>query len=997
MKRWHILLMITLTISLSFGDWVSFKTGKRNASFTEKSDMVHNTNIQVTPNSCNVSIEIPGAFRTGPDHRDERLLKGTETFSVYGSSFKITNTNINGTFRPEKQGLPDLPFIRFQILVPYSVTAESITITPHSENYRELEGTYEVSPIQEQLWASYYAHVHKDNRTFQKNTTVYTTNDYFTHTMEHEIAICHGYKLLEIRYCPMKYNPVTKKILATDKVDFSVKYNGVVRNKVQKPNLFTNAIYRSSIDGITGKMKQPHYRIPRGGKYAIVTAGPFLESNVVDEYIAYRKEQGFEHVKTIDGSGQANGVTNELKTLYTSGLDFVLVIGDESIISPPANEGGDKYHFKPWSRLEGTDILEDVCLSIYLCANDNEFTRIFNRQKWHEEGGEWTSTFMCLAGAEGNENPMGRFSSGHYATRNFDKPDGPYGYKVNRVYACNVVPTQGYGGKFNIPGPFPWEAWVDQQKPWYTNGTEATNLIYKYWNEGAFMIQHRDHGQIAGPAKPKIRMSNAITSKSSPFFLSVNCLTGNYKGKHSNNFAYKTQQNGEIGTCATLAPPPVTYSGDNDLYTMAIYAGMFPENEPPERQLGMAHIFGHLKSSTHSRTYMHIWGDAMTTLSIGDMSPFIKVTTPGNGSEVEQNSVCTIKWADNIKGKVKIELYKGNSVEKVLTKEVASNGSFEWSVTTNDKVGDNYKIKITSIDDPALSHMTDQPFKIIPEFIITQFPYVKNLDNLTKDTEILPEKWVQLADDELQWTVWSGKTPTKEPDQGAATGADGDNTSGTGIYMYVESSGSNNPGKKAYCISPKFNISKVNDPKMSFAYHMFSDNEGKDEMGDLYLDISVDGKWNEGVVHISKNQTDKWHTKEVDLDKFKGKRVIFRFRAITGTGWASDICIDDIRVDGEMVGVDHVKLSALPQVFNVRVQDNQLYYQIPGVKGQKYPVSIKLYNMQGKMIKQLVNGSRLAGYHSMKVNSNLNIASGLYLCKMTSGKFTKTVNFKLMK
>jgi hypothetical protein len=506
------------------------------------------------------------------------------------------------------------------------------------------------------------------------------------------------------------------------------------------------------------------------------------------------------------------------------------------------------------------------------------------------------------------------------------------------------------------------------------------------------MIQHRDHGSISGPAKPQIRMSPTVTTKCSPFFLSVNCLTGNYKGNHSSNFAYKTQQTGEIGTCATIGPPPVTYSGDNDLYTMAIYAGMFPEGgQPPERQLGMSHVFGHLKSQSHSRTYMHIWGDALTTLSIGDMEPFIKVTTPNENLDVEQNSVCMVGWADNIKGKVKIELLKGTAVNKVLINETESNGKFEWNVPEDQPLGNDYKIKITSIDDPTLSHTSEQPFKVIPEYIISKYPYTLNLDNLTSGSDILPEKWTQLDDDNFNWTVLSGPTPSK---QYKTTGPDADHTTNSGNYIYMEASDPNFPGKKANIISPKFDFRNLKDGTFQFYYHMFSDSL---HMGELHLDIAVDGQWTNDVVVLNKeNYGDQWNLQEVPLNNYRKNRVVFRFRGITGKSYASDICLDDFKIDGEVVSITNT-MSKLPSTYNFHIQGQRLFYQIPGNGTKHYPVSIKLYNLHGKMVKELVNENLKSGFYSINLQNNIQLAAGIYQCRMKSNKFVKTLNLSIIK
>jgi hypothetical protein len=55
-----------------------------------------------------------------------------------------------------------------------------------------------------------------------------------------------------------------------------------------------------------------------------------------------------------------------------------------------------------------------------------------------------------------------------------------------------------------------------------------------------------------------------------------------------------------------------------------------------------------------------------------------------------------------------------------------------------------------------------------------------------------------------------------------------------------------------------------------------------------------------------------------------------------------------------------------------------------------------LYNLQGKLVKTLVNGIMDAGVHSIsleKMNANNQaLGSGMYLARMEAGSFVKTIN-----
>jgi hypothetical protein len=61
-------------------------------------------------------------------------------------------------------------------------------------------------------------------------------------------------------------------------------------------------------------------------------------------------------------------------------------------------------------------------------------------------------------------------------------------------------------------------------------------------------------------------------------------------------------------------------------------------------------------------------------------------------------------------------------------------------------------------------------------------------------------------------------------------------------------------------------------------------------------------------------------------------------------------------------------------------------------------VSLNLYNLQGEVIAELHRGDLAAGYHFITVDATkLNLSSGVYIYKLTSGNFTATKKLVLMK
>ena len=140
----------------------------------------------------------------------------------------------------------------------------------------------------------------------------------------------------------------------------------------------------------------------------------------------------------------------------------------------------------------------------------------------------------------------------------------------------------------------------------------------------------------------------------------------------------------------------------------------------------MTELLENHSSGWYNRGPYVLYGDPTIGCYSFNSEPFIGMLNPNGGEKVEQYTTHVIKWSDNILGKVKIELFKSGTLLEVLAEEAESNGSFEWEVTGDYEIADDYKIRITSIDSSALTSESKDPFSVVPEFIIGTFPYFKN-------------------------------------------------------------------------------------------------------------------------------------------------------------------------------------------------------------------------------------------------------------------------------
>ncbi|MBI1193652.1 MAG: T9SS type A sorting domain-containing protein [Bacteroidetes bacterium] len=181
---------------------------------------------------------------------------------------------------------------------------------------------------------------------------------------------------------------------------------------------------------------------------------------------------------------------------------------------------------------------------------------------------------------------------------------------------------------------------------------------------------------------------------------------------------------------------------------------------------------------------------------------------------------------------------------------------------------------------------------------ISSFPYTETFDAFSNCGDALfgcaldlscsgsvAGGWTQEAGDDIDWSITNLLTT---PSIGTGPSA-GDHTSGTGRYLFTESSGCN--GQAASIVSHCFDLSAVTCPQVSFWYHMLGTNQGT-------LSLEIDpgtGVWT-SIWSLSGDQGNAWFQASVSLDAYLGQTVRFRLVGLTGPGFLSDMAIDDFSI-----------------------------------------------------------------------------------------------------
>ena len=217
--------------------------------------------------------------------------------------------------------------------------------------------------------------------------------------------------------------------------------------------------------------------------------------------------------------------------------------------------------------------------------------------------------------------------------------------------------------------------------------------------------------------------------------------------------------------------------------------------------------------------------------------------------------------------------------------------------------------------------------------MVSTFPYLEGFEN---DIEF----GTQNDDDDFDWTIFSGKTPTKKTGPKKAYNGS--------FYIYTEATGHNN--KTAIITSKCFDLSELLDPVLSFAYHM----DGK-EMGTLNLEISKNhgAEWTK-IWSLSGNHHNKWRKETIELSAYSEEVVQIRFVGEV-EGDRSDMAIDDITVSNQDYENIENPSSVLTSKFRFALYPNPTsqYINVSVQNETAQTGDICFTNIAGKVVKNL--------------------------------------------
>ncbi|MEM6261584.1 MAG: PKD domain-containing protein, partial [Bacteroidota bacterium] len=225
------------------------------------------------------------------------------------------------------------------------------------------------------------------------------------------------------------------------------------------------------------------------------------------------------------------------------------------------------------------------------------------------------------------------------------------------------------------------------------------------------------------------------------------------------------------------------------------------------------------------------------------------------------------------------------------------NTAYALSVFTRNLSGD------TNIGNDSTSGI------VLHKDVITMFPYLETFDD-TSDFPVenvvfspgvpgtngtqLDGDWENSQEDTRNSLDPQDWVARQAPTGSGGTGPNGDHTTGSGTYLYVEDSGFDNDS--VILISPCFDISSLINPELRFWYFSFNSGTPVDS-NRLHVDAIFQGQVIRDIIPPISERSSSWEQDTADLSAFSTGVVAIRFRVDNNNfDFSHDIAIDDVEI-----------------------------------------------------------------------------------------------------
>ncbi|MCL2435815.1 MAG: C25 family cysteine peptidase [Lentimicrobiaceae bacterium] len=526
---------------------------------------------------------------------------------------------LSGIFIPNDEGLPNLPKISRLVAIPQgaevSISIKNIE-TETLENIN-IAPALRIQAIPEEPVMDYV-----------KNQKIYTTNEFYPQNPVEisEVTSFRGVNAVMVGITPFQFNPVTKELIVINNIEIEIEYVG-------GSTLFADPKYRSPwFDPILKNALLNHEVLPEmeytgkshrdgeGCEYLIVIPNREDFEPYAEQIKEFRTKQGiYTKVMRLDEMGVTT--TTQLKSYFHNAYNTwaippvaVLLMGDHNTNMNLGIPAEVIYH--PYS---GTCITDNQYADV---TGDFLPEMVFSRMAAETEA---QMAVLVSKFIEYETQPC--MEPGYY-----QNPITALGFQTERWFQICSEAVGGYWRKQEKTPVRINEIYQPPQNTSIWSSAQNTSMVTNYFgpsgagyipaspndlgnwsggtamqvvaavNNGAFALQHRDHGFEDGWGEPGFRSShiNLLTNVGKmTYVFTINCSTGKFNnntpcfGERFHRYTYQEQNAGCVGF---LGPTEVSYSFVNDVFTWGMY-DLFDPNFLP--------TYGH--QGPHAAAYSGNW------------------------------------------------------------------------------------------------------------------------------------------------------------------------------------------------------------------------------------------------------------------------------------------------------------------------------------------------------------------------------------------------------
>jgi hypothetical protein len=513
---------------------------------------------------------------------------------------------MSGIFIPNQAGAPDLPSSSAFVAIPNGAKP-SIQLV--STKTTVIEGVDLIPAPIPQLDND------KSEAIYEKDMNIYSRNAFYPATPYtiSEVTTVRGVEMVKVGVMPFQYNPVTKQLIVYEDIDLQLSYEGGngtygdirYRTPAWDHILQDMLLNRESLPEVDyGEKLRKHYQNrDTGCQYIIITPDNEEFVQLADSIKQFRTDQGIPtEVFTVSqcGGNSQSSIRSFILNAYNNWdmpPEAVLLLGDhntdgtQGIVSYTMNnhpgEGYNPYISDNKYADMNNDHLPDIVIGRITGRNYEEMYHMIKKDLDYERTPPTNPNFydkpVTAMGFQLERwfqlcsevvNGFWEFGLDKHPVRINAIYQGTPGSQWSSAQRTNTIVNYfGPNGLGYIPQT------MSHLTDWDGNG----NMINECINNGAFLVQHRDHGaeEVWGEPSYGNGYIHQLTNNDLTYVMSNNCLTGrfNYGGVNGECFAEAFHRH-QYGALGLIAATQVSYSFVNDVYVWGSYDNMWPDFMP---------------------------------------------------------------------------------------------------------------------------------------------------------------------------------------------------------------------------------------------------------------------------------------------------------------------------------------------------------------------------------------------------------------------------------